>query len=59
MAIILHKNGEIQIANEFSYLHLLDDGWSYEKNLKLAVKKPIIKEQEVKPEVKPEVKKQE
>ena len=59
MAVVLYKNGQHQIVNEFSYLHLLDEGWSYEKEpVKEPVKEPEVKKPEVKePEVKePEIK---
>jgi len=58
MAIVLYKSGgsykspkgilcQFQICNEFSYLHLLDDGWFYtpeEIEEVKALKKELIKE---------------
>ena len=34
MAIVLYKDGKAKLFNEFSYLHELENGWSYSKNPK-------------------------
>ena len=45
--IVLHKDGSYQLCDEFSYLHLLDAGWSYSKDRPVTPPKPLTDPVEV------------